>query len=325
MITLRDLRKEYGAVTALDGVSLHIERATIHGIVGESGAGKSTLVRCLTGLERPTSGAIELAGQDLAALGETALRTARRTIGMVFQNVHLFDSRTALQNIAYPLRVVGVPKAEAIKRAQALLDLVGIGERGGAYPSQLSGGQRQRVGIARALVSEPDVLLLDEPTSALDSTTTGAILDLVRSIRDRLGVTVVIITHEMEVVRAVCDGVTLLEHGRIVESGRVRDVVADPRTKLSLALVPLPPLPPTTQAALDVSFTSSPGNPTGARVFQQIAAEGGDIAAGTLETIDGVQVGRVAVTTPPYKVEAVARALRQNGLHVKGRPTDVVR
>ena len=153
MITLRDLRKEYGAVTALDGVSLHIERATIHGIVGESGAGKSTLVRCLTGLERPTSGAIELAGQDLAALGETALRTARRTIGMVFQNVHLFDSRTALQNIAYPLRVVGVPKAEAIKRAQALLDLVGIGERGGAYPSQLSGGQRQRVGIARALVS----------------------------------------------------------------------------------------------------------------------------------------------------------------------------
>ena len=116
-----------------------------------------------------------MAGQDLAALGETALRTARRTIGMVFQNVHLFDSRTALQNIAYPLRVVGVPKAEAIKRAQALLDLVGIGERGGAYPSQLSGGQRQRVGIARALVSEPDVLLLDEPTSALDSTTTGAI------------------------------------------------------------------------------------------------------------------------------------------------------
>lgn len=319
MITLRDLRKEYGPVTALDGVSLHIERATIHGIVGESGAGKSTMVRCLTGLERPTSGAIELAGQDIAALGETALRAARRRIGMVFQHVHLFDSRTALDNVAYPLRVVGLSKRESRARAQKLLDLVGIGHRGDAYPAQLSGGQRQRVGIARALVNEPDVLLLDEPTSALDSTTTAAILDLVRDIRDRLGVTVVIITHEMEVVREVCDGVTLLESGNIVETGRVRDVVSDPGSRLSRALVPLPPLPVDTDVALDVFFTSSPGNPTGARVFELIAAQGGDITAGTLETIDGVQVGRVAITTPHHTVESVARALRQNGLVVEGR------
>lgn len=325
MITLRDLRKVYGDVTALDGVSLEIARGTIHGIVGESGAGKSTLVRCLTGLERPTEGAIELAGQDIAALGERDLRRARRRIGMVFQHVHLFDSRTALANIAYPLRVSGVGKAEANQRAQALLELVGIGERGSAYPAQLSGGQRQRVGIARALITEPDVLLLDEPTSALDGGTTNAILDLVRDIRDRLGVTVVIITHEMEVIRAVCDGVTLLEHGRIVETGRVRDVVADPRTRLSHSLVPLPPLPADSDASLDVFFTSMPGNPTGARVFEQIAAQGGDIAAGTLETVDGVQVGRVAISTPSYNTEAVARALRENGLHVEGRPGNVVR
>ncbi|SNU02029.1 D-methionine transport system ATP-binding protein [Ruaniaceae bacterium KH17] len=319
MITLRNLRKVYGDVTALDGVSLHIDKATIHGIVGESGAGKSTLVRCLTGLERPTEGAIELAGQDIAALGEKDLRLARRTIGMVFQNVHLFDSRTALSNIAYPLRVSGTDKATALAKAQELLTLVGIGDRGAAYPGQLSGGQRQRVGIARALITEPDVLLLDEPTSALDAGSTNAILDLVRDIRDRLGVTVVIITHEMEVVRAVCDGVTLLEHGRIVETGRVRDVVADARTRLSHSLAPLPPLPVDSDASLDVFFTSMPGNPTGARVFEQIARAGGDIAAGTLETIDGVQVGRVAISTPTHATEVVARALRENGLHVEGR------
>lgn len=325
MIRLRDVRKVYGNVTALDGVSLHVDRGTIHGIVGESGAGKSTLVRCLTGLERPTSGTIELSGQDIASLGENALRMARRRISMVFQHVHLFDSRTALENIAYPLRVVGTSKAAANERAQKLLDLVGIGERGGAYPAQLSGGQKQRVGIARALASEPDVLLLDEPTSALDGETTSAVLDLVRDIRDRLGVTVIVITHEMEVVRRVCDSVTLLEHGRIVETGRVGAVVADPRTRLSHALVPLPPLPATEEAALDVFFTSHPGEPTGARVFELVAKHGGDITAGTLETVNGIQVGRIALTTPRSSVEALARALKAAGLHVEGRPADVVR
>ena len=219
MITLRDLRKEYGAVTALDGVSLHIERATIHGIVGESGAGKSTLVRCLTGLERPTSGAIELAGQDLAALGETALRTARRTIGMVFQNVHLFDSRTALQNIAYPLRVVGVPKAEAIKRAQALLDLVGIGARGGAYPSQLSGGQRQRVGIARALMQQPRLLLADEPTSSLDPRTSIEIMDLLGELSRGQRIPVVINIHNVELARRCASRIIGMSRGEIVFDG----------------------------------------------------------------------------------------------------------
>ncbi|HHW84196.1 MAG TPA: ATP-binding cassette domain-containing protein, partial [Actinomycetales bacterium] len=266
MITLQDVRKVYGNVVALDGVSLSVEKGTIHGIVGPSGAGKSTLVRCLTGLERPTSGSINLGGQDIAALSDKGLRHARRRIGMVFQHVNLFEQRTAAENIAYPLSIAGTPKVKIRARVQELLDLVGLGDRGGAYPTQLSGGQQQRVGIARALAAEPDVLLCDEPTSALDSTTTAAILDLIRDIRDRLGVTVVIITHEMEVVRRACDAVTLLDHGRVAETGRISDVVADPATRLSRALVPLPPVPDTADAVIDIFFTSTPGEPTGSRV-----------------------------------------------------------
>ena len=181
MITLSEVRKVYGDVVALDGVDLEIDKGTIHGIVGPSGAGKSTLVRCLTGLDQPTTGTIEVAGQNLSALGEGALRQARRRIGMVFQHVNLLDARTAAENIAYPMRIAGVPAAERRARVQELLDLVGLGNRGGAYPSQLSGGQKQRIGIARALATDPDVLLCDEPTSALDAATTRQILEIGRA------------------------------------------------------------------------------------------------------------------------------------------------
>lgn len=321
MITLTDVRKVYGTVVALDGVSLHVEPGTIHGIVGPSGAGKSTLVRCLTGLERPTSGSIELDGQDIASLNETALRTARRRIGMVFQHVNLFDSRTALENVAYPLRITGTSAKSARARAAELLELVGLSDRANAHPAQLSGGQQQRVGIARALATEPAVLLCDEPTSALDSTTTHAVLDLIRDIRDRIGVTVVIITHEMDVVRRACDSVSLLDHGRVIESGTVSEAAADPATRLSHALVPLPPVPETDDAVIDVFFTSRPGEPTGAQVFRTIAQLGGDITAGTMETLGSTQVGRVALTAPRGSVEALARGLRDAGLHVEGRRT----
>lgn len=319
MITLQDVRKVYGNVVALDGVSLHVDKGTIHGIVGQSGAGKSTLVRLLTGLEPPSSGRIELAGQDIAAARGATLRKARRTIGMVFQKVNLFDQRTAAENIAYPLQLAGVPRQQIVARVQELLDLVGLGDRGDAYPAQLSGGQQQRIGIARALAAEPDVLLCDEPTSALDTVTTIAILDLIRDIRDRLGVTVVIITHEMEVVRRACDAVTLLDSGRVAESGPLAEVVADPATRLAHALVPLPPVPATDDAVLDIYFTSKPGEPTGSRVFNVVAELGGDITAATFETLGETQVGRVALSAPHGDVERLARGLRDAGLHVEGR------
>ncbi len=238
---------------------------------------------------------------------------------MVFQHVNLLDARTAAENIAYPLRIAGVPAAARTARVQELLDLVGLGTRGGAYPSQLSGGQKQRIGIARALANDPDVLLCDEPTSALDAATTRQILGLIRDIRDRIGVTVVIITHEMEVVRQACDAVSLLDHGRVLESGRIADVVADPATRLSHALVPLPPVPDTDKAVLDIFFTSHPGEPTGAQVFDVVARLGGDITAGTFETLGNTQVGRVALSAPHHDVERLARGLREAGLHVEGR------
>lgn len=319
MIVLDGVSKSYGAVVALEDVTLTVEKGTIHGIVGPSGAGKSTLVRCLTGLERPASGSIELAGQEMTALNDADLRKARRRIGMVFQAVNLLEQRTAAENIAYPLQIARTPKDVMGERVQELLELVGLGDRGGAYPNQLSGGQQQRVGIARALAANPDVLLCDEPTSALDSVTTVAILDLIRDIRDRLGVTVVIITHEMEVVRRACDAVTLLDHGRVVETGRIAEVVADPVKRLSHALVPLPPVPDTDDAVLDIYFTSTPGEPTGAQVFNMVARLGGDITAATFETLGDVQVGRVALSAPRGDVERLARGLREAGLHVEGR------
>ena len=319
MIRLRDVRKVYGPVTALDGVDLDVAAGTIHGVVGPSGAGKSTLVRCLTGLEKPTSGHITLAGQDLTTLTGTALQKARRRIGMVFQSVNLLEQRTAAANIAYPLKIAGVGKKQRAERVAELLELVGLGDRGGAYPSQLSGGQKQRIGIARALAANPDVLLCDEPTSALDSATTEQILDLIRDIRDRTGVTVIIITHEMEVVRRSCDSVTLLSSGRVAESGTLAEVVSDPSSELSHALAPLPPVPDTDLAVVDVFFTSTPGEPTGARVFALVAELGGDITAGTLETMGSTQVGRIALTAPRGDVERLARGLKDAGLHVKGR------
>ena len=327
MIELRDVTKVYtrkGAdpVTALDGLSLSVEAGSIHGIVGESGAGKSTLIRCLTALERPTSGSILVAGQDLTTLRNQDLRTARRSIGMVFQGANLFESRTAFENIAYPLRIAKVPAAERESRVNELLDLVGLAGRGDSYPAQLSGGQRQRVGIARALADDPGVLLADEPTSALDSDTTAQILALLKSVRDRTGVTVVVITHEMSVVREICDSVTLLDRGTVRESGRIRDVVTNPNSELARKLIPLPEFGADavgTQCAIDLFFTSHPGDPMGSKVMAQVQQVSGDIAAGTFETVGDVQVGRLVVTVAPDAVAGALEAFASHNIHAEVR------
>lgn len=302
MITLKNLAKEFPSPTggepvqALAGIDLEIGAGTIHGIVGRSGAGKSTLIRCLTGLEKPTRGTVAIDGVDIAPLTGAALRQQRRSIGMVFQHANLLDSRTAARNIAHPLEIAGVPKAQRDARVAELVKLVGLEGRENNYPAQLSGGQIQRVGIARGLAAEPKVLLCDEPTSALDPSTTRQILDLIRSLRDRLGITVVIITHEMSVVREVCDEVTLLHNGRVAQSGTLLEVASDPTGPLAAELIPLPPAPTGLDAVVvNCDYGASP-RVHSAQDLIDIAASydaEADIVAGTIETIGGVQVGRV--------------------------------
>ncbi len=337
MIHLTGVRKVYpvkggNTVVALDGVNLHVARGSIHGIVGRSGAGKSTLIRCLTALERPTEGSVVVDGLDLATLSGKALRDARRRIGMVFQAANLLDARTASDNIGYPLKLAGVPKEQRRERVEELLDLVGLAGRGGSYPSQLSGGQRQRVGIARALADDPAVLLCDEPTSALDTESTAQILALLKQVRDIAGVTVVVITHEMAVVREICDSVTLLDHGAVAQTGTIAEVVSDPASPLARELVPTPAVEHAPAGAdgspgpgvsgtvlLDVVFTSHPGVPTGATVLHLASSMGADVTAGTFESIGDIQVGRLALTVPSYHADSIIEQLRKNSIHAEVR------
>lgn len=316
MIRLDGLTKVFpaprggGEVVALDGIDLHIAPGEIHGIVGRSGAGKSTLIRCLTGLEKPTSGTVSVDGTDIARLDGADLRAARRRIGMVFQHAHLLDSRTAAQNIAHPLEIAGVAKENRAARVAELIELVGLTGREDNHPAQLSGGQVQRVGIARGLAAEPPVLLCDEPTSALDPQTTRQILALIRDLRDRLGITVVIITHEMSVVREVCDSVTLLEHGRIVQSGSLIDVASDPHGPLAAELIPLPPAPTGIDAlVIDCDYGKSDSLHGAEDVLRMASDRGakGTIVAGTIETIGGTQVGRVQIALQNYNGRPISR------------------
>ncbi|GAA1487086.1 methionine ABC transporter ATP-binding protein [Brachybacterium fresconis] len=316
MITLDGLTKVFPApgggdpVVALDGIDLQLDAGRVHGIVGRSGAGKSTLIRCLTGLEKPTSGRVEVDGTDVAALEGGALRAARRNIGMVFQHANLLDSRTAAQNISHPLEIAGVPRAERQRRVAELVEIVGLSGREHNYPAQLSGGQIQRVGIARGLAAEPKVLLCDEPTSALDGSTTHQILTLISDLRERLGITVVVITHEMAVVREVCDTVTLLQDGRVTQTGDLLDVAADPHGALSAELIPLPPAPTGIEAlVVNCDYGDSPTIRTSddlvrrAETYEAAAT----IVAGTIETISGRQVGRVQLALRNYSGAPISR------------------
>jgi len=241
MIELKNLCKTYsladGSVEALRDVSLTIPDGDVFGIIGMSGAGKSTLVRCINMLERPTSGSVVIDGHDLTRMNEKELRQERRSITMIFQGFNLLMQKNCLRNVCFPLELAGVKKAEAVKKAQSLLELVGLGDKASAYPAQLSGGQQQRVAIARALATNPKVLLCDEATSALDPKTTGAILELIRDINRKLGITVIIITHQMSVVESTCRHVAILEEGQVVEQGEVSAVFSHPKSEAARRLV----------------------------------------------------------------------------------------
>lgn len=241
MIKLTHISKNFASggrtVHAVQDVSLSIGKGEIFGIIGFSGAGKSTLVRCINLLERPTSGSVTVDGKEMTALSARELRQARKKIGMIFQHFNLMPSRTVFGNVAYPLRGSGLSREQIADKVHRLLELVGIGDKAEAYPKQLSGGQKQRVAIARALANDPNVLLCDEATSALDPQTTKAILRLLKDLNEKLGITVVIITHEMAVVKEICDRVAVMEHGRVVEQGEVFNVFADPRQEITRSFI----------------------------------------------------------------------------------------
>ena len=241
MIQLEHLGKTYraasGEVEALRDINLTIRDGEIFGVIGLSGAGKSTLVRCINLLERPTEGKVIIDGRDITTLPQKELLALRRNIGMIFQGFHLLEQRTVLGNVAFPLEISGTPRAKALDRCRELLQLVGLSDKENVYPSQLSGGQKQRVAIARALATNPRYLLCDEATSALDPNTTRAILELLKQINRDLGVTIVIITHEMKVIDRICDRVAVIDHSQIAEEGRVADVFADPRSQIARELI----------------------------------------------------------------------------------------
>lgn len=234
MITFENITKTYGGKThvqALKGISLTIHDGEIFGIIGKSGAGKSTLVRCINMLEKPTTGKVIIDDKELTAMSDSQLRAERKNIGMIFQHFNLLSSRTVFDNIAFPLELAGASKEVIRSKVDSLLELVGLTDRQFNYPSQLSGGQKQRVGIARALASDPKILLCDEATSALDPQTTKSILELLKDINKRLGITIVIITHEMAVIKEICDRVAVIEGGVIKEQGRVIDVFTNPQSE----------------------------------------------------------------------------------------------
>ena len=227
----KTFHSEDQTIDVLRGINLSIEKGDIFGIVGFSGAGKSTLIRCLNRLEEPDSGSIKLGDVEITTLPKKDLNLRRQKIGMIFQQFNLFDSMTVRQNVAFPLENAGIPKKEIIKRVEEILDLVDLNDKINSYPGQLSGGQKQRVGIARALANRPDILLSDEATSALDPQTTVSVLELLKDINRKLGLTIVLITHELDVIRYTCNNMAVLENGEIVEKGSVRDIFLNPKSE----------------------------------------------------------------------------------------------
>ncbi|MFD7611108.1 methionine ABC transporter ATP-binding protein [Streptomyces sp. NPDC059828] len=330
MITTKGLTKVYQSrgrdVTALDGVDLHVREGEVFGVIGRSGAGKSSLIRCVNLLERPTSGTVTVDGVDLTALTGRGnrtgreLRQARSRIGMVFQHFNLLSSRTVKDNIELPLEILGVTGAERSRRALELLDLVGLADKAKVHPGQLSGGQKQRVGIARALAGNPKVLLSDEATSALDPETTRSILELLRDLNRQLGLTVLLITHEMDVVKSVCDSAALMEHGRIVESGTVSELLATPGSELARELFPVTgDATGPDRTVVDVTFQ---GDTTTQPVISQLSRTYNidiSILGAAMDTVAGRQIGRMRIELPGRYEDNVVPVgfLGEQGLQVE--------
>jgi D-methionine transport system ATP-binding protein len=317
-------------LTALDDVTLEVSRGEIFGIIGHSGAGKSTLVRLINGLETPTSGRVHVGERDLTSLTERARREVRRETGMIFQQFNLFRSRTVAGNVAYPLKVARVGQPERDRRVARLLDFVGLLDRAHDHPEQLSGGQKQRVGIARALATEPSLLLADEATSALDPQTTSEVLGLLRRVNRELGITIVIITHEMDVIRSITDRVAVLDGGRIAESGTVYDVFASPRTEAAARIIGTTLRDRPSDATLARLRLTHPGRIVTVRVrdrsgFQTTLAStflrhgvAAEIIFGGVSELQDRPVGSLTfeLSGPDGAVNAALAALRADGVDV---------
>ncbi|TXK41675.1 methionine ABC transporter ATP-binding protein [Nonomuraea sp. C10] len=314
MIEVSGLRKAYGRTVALDGVDLSVREGEVYGVVGRSGAGKSTLLRCVNLLERPDSGTVRVAGQELTGLGGRDLNRARRRIGMIHQHFALLSSRTVAGNVAFPLEVMGVPRAERRRRVAELLELVGLNGRERDHPHQLSGGQKQRVGIARALAGKPAVLLSDEATSALDPATTQSILDLLKRLNTELGLTILLITHEMDVIKSVCDSAAIMSGGRVEESGAVADLIRTPGSRLTREIFPLPG--PAPAGSVTLTFTGDPQRPLVSEVVRKFDVDV-SILGGAIEEIAGGSAGRLRVALTGDEAPAALDYLRESGLLVE--------
>jgi len=334
MIKIENLTKIYptpnGPLVALKEVSLTVNRGEIFGIIGLSGAGKSTLIRCINMLERPNSGRIMVDGTDLSSLSELELRQARQKIGMIFQHFNLLSSRTVSGNIEFPLEIAGVSPPVRKQRVEELLAIVGLTDKANSYPSQLSGGQKQRVGIARALANHPHIVLCDEATSALDPQTTQSILALLRRINEDLGVTIVLITHEMEVIKQVCDRVAVIEEAQIVETGSVLDILSAPQTETARTFgQSIMANDWTTVSAnnsstpggrlIQVSFIGSSANqPVISRMMRQYPIEA-NILYGKIDQIKEMPFGHLTLELlgKPQDLDAAINYLTSEGLQVE--------
>ena len=326
MIEIKHLNKTYRTadkdIVALEDINLTINDGEIFGIIGLSGAGKSTLVRCINLLEQPSAGEVIVDGESITALPRKDLLKLRRSIGMIFQGFNLLEQRSVLRNVCFPLEIAGVKKKEAKERAMELLSLVGLADRAEAYPSQLSGGQKQRVAIARALATKPKYLLCDEATSALDPTTTRAILELLREINETLGVTIIVITHEMKVIDQICDRVAVIDHSRIAEEGKVSEVFTNPRSQIARDLIiPRERTVLETEGGKRLRLTFDGETTAGPHIAEMILACQAPVSilqASTKE-LDGVIYGYTIIELPKdeHQAEKILLWLQNSGIRWK--------